>query len=339
MRFKGVSRKAINISQADLVKTRLIQPGQLLPLSIEPAVHNISLISWMASNRAFIETRLLQYGGILFRGFKIKVVSEFEDLIRALSETLAEYSYRSTPRRRVSGNIYTSTEYPADQFIPLHNEMAYSLSWPMKIWFFCLAAAEQGGETPIADSRKVFQRISPDIRERFFQKKIMYVRNYGEGLDLHWQNVFQTDQKSAVEAYCRQANIEFEWRGQDHLRTRQVCQAIATHPKTGESVWFNQAHLFHVSSLDTEVSEFLYSILKESDFPRNAYYGDGSKIEASILDEIREIYHQEIVTFTWQKGDILMLDNMLVAHGRMPFSGARKVAVGMAEPYQGTVQK
>ncbi|NER81770.1 MAG: TauD/TfdA family dioxygenase [Leptolyngbya sp. SIO1D8] len=338
MRFKGISRKTVNISQAGLIKTELIQPSQRLPLIIKPAVDDISLISWTANNQTFIETMLLQHGGILFRGFKLQLASEFEVLIRALSGKLTEYSYRSTPRSQVSGNIYTSTEYPADQSIPLHNEMAYASSWPMKIWFFCLEAAQQGGETPIADSQKVFQRINPAIKERFLHKKIMYVRNYGEGLDLHWETVFQTNEKSEVENYCRQAGIEFEWKNSDHLRTRQVCQAVATHPKTGETVWFNQAHLFHVSSLEAEVSDFLLSVLKESDLPRNAYYGDGSNIEDSVLDEIREIYRQEAIMFPWQKGDILLLDNMLAAHGRMPFSGARKVVVGMAEPYSLAIQ-
>ena len=259
--------------------------------------------------------------------------SEFEQFIQGISGELLDYPYRSTPRSQVMGNIYTSTEYPADQFIPLHNEMAYSSSWPMKIWFFCITVAEQGGETPIADSRKVFQHIDTKIKEQFIQKKIMYVRNYGKGLDLQWENVFQTSQKLEVETYCRKAGIEFEWKDGNHLRTRQVCQAVATHPKTGETVWFNQAHLFHVSNLKPEVREFLLSIFKESDLPRNTYYGDGSPIETSILDEIREIYQQEAVTFTWRKGDILMLDNMLTAHGRMPFLGSRKIVVGMAEPH------
>ena len=339
MRFKAISRKTVNVSQAELVETELIQPGQPLPLVIKPAVEGVNLINWTANNRTFIETKLLRHGGILFRGFNVQSASEFEALIRALSDKLTEYSYRSTPRSQVSGNIYTSTEYPANQVIPLHNENAYSLNWPMKIWFFCVEAAQQGGETPIADSREIFRRISPDVKERFSRKRIMYVRNYRKGLDLHWKDVFQTSQKSEVEAYCRQAGIEFEWRDRDHLRTHQICQAVADHPKTGEPVWFNQAHLFHVSSLKTEVSEFLLSALKESDLPRNAYYGDGSKIESSILEEIREIYRQEAIMFAWQKGDILLLDNMLAAHGRMPFSGSRKVVVGMAEPCRQTVQE
>ena len=336
MKFKAVKRKAIEISQENLVKTELFQSEQLLPLVIQPNVEGINLVTWAANNREEIETWLLRHGGILFRNFDIKTISEFEQFIQAISGSLLDYSYRSTPRSWVSGKVYTSTEYPAAQSIPLHNEMAYSLSWPMKIWFFCVKAAEQGGETPIADSRKIFQRLPSRIKDKFIQKKVLYVRNYGDKVDLTWQNVFQTTSKLEVENYCRQAEIEFEWKDSERLRTHQVCQAVATHPKTGEIVWFNQAHLFHLSSLKTEVRQSLLSAFKEDDLPRNAYYGDGSPIEASVLDEIRDLYQQEAVTFPWQEGDILMLDNMLTAHGRLPFVGSRQVVVGMAEPVSST---
>lgn len=334
MKFKTTRRQAVKVSSTELVKVELLQPEQPLPLVIQPAVKGINLVTWAASNREAIESLLLQHGGLLFRNFDIREVVQFEQFIQSISGTLLDYSYRSTPRSQVSGKIYTSTEYPANQSIPLHNEMAYSLSWPMKIWFCCLKSAQQGGETPIVDSRKVFQRIDSKIKDKFMQKKVMYVRNYSDNLDLSWENVFQTKNKLEVENYCRSAGIEFEWKdGGKHLRTRQVCQAVATHPKTGETVWFNQAHLFHVSSLNPEVRQTLLSTIKEEDLPRNVYYGDGSPIEDSVLDEIREIYQQEAVTFPWQEGDVLMLDNMLTAHGRKPFIGFRKVVVGMAEPF------
>jgi alpha-ketoglutarate-dependent taurine dioxygenase len=334
MKFKTTRRQAVKVSSTDLVKVELLQPEQPLPLVIQPAVEGINLVTWAASNRDAIATWLLQHGGILFRNFDVREVAQFEQFIQSISGTLLDYSYRSTPRSQVSGKIYTSTEYPAAQSIPLHNEMSYSLNWPMKIGFLCIKSAEQGGETPIADSRKVFKRLGSKLKEKFVQKKVMYVRNYNDNLDLSWENVFQTKNKLKVEDYCRSAGIEFEWKdGGKHLRTRQVCQAVATHPKTGETVWFNQAHLFHVSSLNPEVRQTLLSTIKEEDLPRNVYYGDGSPIEASVLDEIREIYQQEAVTFPWQEGDVLMLDNMLAAHGRKPFIGSRKVVVGMAEPF------
>jgi alpha-ketoglutarate-dependent taurine dioxygenase len=112
-----------------------------------------------------------------------------------------------------------------------------------------------------------------------------------------------------------------------------VRPAITQHPTTGEKVWFNHVAFWHVSSLPAEVREALLSVFSEDELPYNTYYGDGSPIEDSIVQEIREAYAEETIAFPWQKGDLLMLDNMLVAHGRNPFSGERKVIVAMAEPF------
>lgn len=328
--LKNIKRKSVNFTSENLIKTESISLDRRSPLVIEPTINELDLIIWANNNRNWIESNLLEYGALLFRNFKLNSETDFEQFIQAISGELLDYSYRSTPRTLVNGKIYTSTEYPAEQFIPLHNEMSYTRNWAMKIWFYCVQPAAKDGETPIADSREVFKKIPLQIREKFIERQIMYIRNYGRGLDLDWQNVFQTNNKVEVENYCRQAGIEFEWLNENHLKTRQVCQAIATHPITKEIVWFNQAHLFHVSNLPLTVRESLLSMMSEQDLPRNAFYGDGTPIENSIIEEINEIYRQEAIIFPWQAGDILMLDNMLFAHGRNPFSGSRKVLVGMA---------
>jgi alpha-ketoglutarate-dependent taurine dioxygenase len=327
----AVKRKTVSVSAERLIVMEPLRPGVPLPLVFSPDYPGVDITEWAQRNRESIDAWLFKHGAILFRDWRMNSVDEFERLATAVAGgDLMDYSYRSTPRSAVSGKIFTSTEYPADQSIPLHNEMAYSRAWPMKIWFHCVKAAEVGGETPIADSRNVFARIDPRVRERFMRKKVLYVRNYGGGLDLSWQNVFQTTSRSEVESFCLGAGIEFEWGSGDRLRTRQVCQAVARHPRTGEMVWFNQAHLFHVSNLTPEMRDRFLAEFKGEELARNAYYGDGSPIEPSDLEEIRQAYLQETIIFPWREGDILMLDNMLTAHGRKPFTGSRKVVVAMA---------
>ncbi len=317
----------------DAVRETRLGPREDLPLVIEPAGGDLDLVSWTESHRDRISRLLLGHGALLFRGFHLDGAAELERCVRALSGDALDYTFRSTPRREVGGKIYTSTEYPQDQAIPMHNEMSYTRTWPRKIWFYARAVAEAGGETPLADSRQVFAAIPPAVRERFMRFGVMYVRNYGGGIDLPWQEVFQTDDRSAAAAYCREHGIELEWRGADELRTRQVCQATAIHPETGEDLWFNQAHLFHVSGLDPELARMLLGERGEGGLPRNAYYGDGAPIDDEALRAVRAAYERRQVTFPWRQGDVLLLDNMLVAHGRRPYSGSRSVVVGMAEAW------
>lgn len=322
----------MSLSPQELVSERPLLATGPTPLLVTPAIDGVNLPSWVVDNRDAARERLLRHAAVLFRGFAVKGIDEFQKILQTIGGELLQYSYASTPRSHVTGKIYTSTEYPANQAIPLHNEMAYSRKWPMKLGFYSVTSAPEGGETPLADSRRVFELIPQEIRDRFTRKQVMYVRNYGEGLDLPWQQVFQTDDRAAVEEFCRRSGIDFQWKPGDGLRTRQVCQAVATHPTTGDTVWFNQAHLFHVSALPEDVSRTLVRSLGEEGLPRNSYYGDGSPIDPADLDVIRRIYQEQTLAFRWQDGDIMILENMLVAHGRRPFSGPRRLVVGMAEP-------
>ncbi|AUX37710.1 MULTISPECIES: TauD/TfdA family dioxygenase [Sorangium] len=311
-------------------------PGAALPLIASPLRRGdaSAVPALAAAIRACAEEALTSHGAVLFRGFPARALADFEAFVKLVTPELLDYTFGSTPRSHLQSRIYTSTEYPAHQHIPLHNEQSYTLEWPLKIWFHCAQAAAEGGSTPLADSREVFRRVPARIRERFTARKVMYVRNYGSGLDVPWQQVFGTTDRAAVERFCHEHGIACEWKPGGELRTRQVCQAVATHPRTGERVWFNQAHLFHVSNLEPAVLEALLAVFPEDDLPRNARYGDGSPIESSVLDEIRDVYRQVAVEFPWQEGDVLLVDNMLVAHGRTPFRGPRKIHVAMAEPFR-----
>ncbi|WDE08126.1 TauD/TfdA family dioxygenase [Thalassomonas viridans] len=303
-----------------------------LPLLVTPA-GNPSLKHCLHDIQLLVSKELYLSGGLLLRGFETDTEMDFTHFCQSFGYDLLSYDYASTPRSQVNKGVYTSTEYPAHQSIPLHNEQAYTTSWPLKIWFNCVTASTEGGETPIADSRRVYQELDPAIRDKFIGHGLLYVRNYGNGLDLPWQKAFSTDSKAEVENFCQSNGIDYVWKEDGELQTRQICQAVAQHPVTQDMVWFNQAHLFHVSNLDPAIRETLLSIVGEQDLPRNVYYGNGEAIADHELDHIREVLDRCQVSFLWQEGDIMMLDNMLSAHGRSPFKGERKVIVAMAEPH------
>lgn len=324
--------KIINSTSETVVKMSFLDPNRQLPLVIEPAVEGGDLHSWAADNLEFIELQILQYGGLLFRNFKVNGSSDLETLIRILSGEPLEYRERSSPRSTIANKIYTSTEYPANQAIAMHCENSYQESWAGRIFFHCVTPAHTGGETPIADTRKVLKQIKPELCQRFIEKKVMYVRNFYDFLELPWQTVFQTTDKAVVEAYCQENKIAVEWREDGNLRTRVIREPVLKHPQTDEPVWFNHVMFFHISTLEPEVREGLSVLFHTDELPANSFYGDGTAIEDSVVNELRQCYEQEMVLVSWQKGDVLMLDNMLVAHGRRPYLGTRQILVGMSQP-------
>jgi alpha-ketoglutarate-dependent taurine dioxygenase len=328
-----------NELNADLVRAEQLAAEMTLPLVIRPARGNISLsdlLGWVKESRGFIEAKLLTHGALLFRDFPIDGYKDFRSFTTAAYGELEEYRERTSPRRQVSDRIYTSTDYPANQKIFPHNEHSYSLTYPLKLFFFCQTPAKQGGETPLADTRKVVMHIRQEIRDRFMQKKWMYVRNFSDYLGLSWQTVFRTSDKAVVEEYARQHKIEIEWKDGDRLRTRQIRPAFAKHPRSGELIWFNHITFFHISTLESSMREVLMEDAGEEWLPNNTYYGDGSPIEPEVLDELRAAYLKELVSFSWQKGDLVILDNMLTAHSRSSFVGPRKILFAMAQPYTRT---
>jgi alpha-ketoglutarate-dependent taurine dioxygenase len=315
-----------------LVRLEPLSSERALPLVVRPEVDGVNLAAWAVANRDAVESALHRDGGILFRGFGVRSAEVFgQFMVSMYTELVAEHE-RSSPRSQVSGSVFTSTDHPADQSIFLHNEMSYSHRWPTRIAFCCLTAPAEGGATPIASTREVLRLIDPAIRDLLVRRRVQYVRNYGGGFGLPWQTSFQTDDRAEVEAYCRASGLTPEWVGADRLRTRRVADPLARHPVTGEEVWFNHATFFHVSSLEPALRAALTAELAPEELPTHTFYGDGSPIEPEVVDALRDAYHRSTVVFPWQEGDVLVLDNMLAAHGRAPFQGERKVVVSMARP-------
>jgi alpha-ketoglutarate-dependent taurine dioxygenase len=327
-----VTHDAIDAEQ--FVSTAPMHEQGTLPLVVRPQGRATlaDFIAWLGRNRDFVERQVVTHGAVLFRGFPITSVDDFETVTRAASDQLLDYAERSSPRTKIGNRIYTSTDHPPSEKIFPHNEHSYALTYPLRLFFGCLQPAARGGETPLADMRRVTQRISESTRERFRQRGWMWARHFGGGMGLPWQVTFQTEDKMAVEAYCRGAQIAPEWVDGDRLRTRQVRPVFATHPRTGETIWFNHLTFFHISTLDPALQAVLTAQLIEADLPNNTYYGDGERIEPEVMDELRAAYEAETVRFPWQRGDVLLVDNMLTAHARDAYAGPRRILVALADP-------
>ncbi len=331
-----VQRKKVASSPHGWVEVRPMFPDRRIPTVVEPKVEGLGLANWTDGNAAFVERLLEQHDALLFRNFRNDGQAGFEGFVDACSsgERLA-YTDRSTPRNTYGDRIYDATVYPADQRINLHNEGTYWLTWARKIFFCCITNAQTGGETPIGDVQAVYERIDPAIRREFEQRGVLYVRNYNHGFGLTWQNVFQTEERAEVEAYCRENRIDYEWKGGDRLRTRQRRPAVRRHPRTGAPLWFNHAAFFHVSALEPAMQAMLLEQLGEDDLPYNTYYGDGVPIDPTAVRHILDAYEAEKVVFRWQEGDVAVYDNMRIAHAREPYSGERLTLVALTEPYSG----
>lgn len=319
------------------------QQAGTTPLTLTPqdlpgvAPDGAGLEAWAREHRDEALARLYERGAILFRGFPIADTTQFEAISRALSPELDGYVGGNSPRTAVGGMVFTSTEYAKQAIITQHNEGSNLRQMPSLLFFYsALPATEGGGQTPLSGQRTVYQRIDPQIRKRFEDEGVAYINNMhgGFGLGKSWMAQFQTEDRAEVERILAANGYEGVWKEDGGLRTRIVLPGVRRHPVTGDRCWTNQAELWHPIGLDERTRRALQSRLEPEDFPRNATFGDGTPIPESDLIHVREVLDATKVQFDWQENDVLVVDNVLVAHGRQPFKGDRKlyVTLGAALP-------
>jgi alpha-ketoglutarate-dependent taurine dioxygenase len=324
--------------------------GLDLPLVLSPAASRSiatvdDLVRVLRENGAFLGERLRKHGALLLRGLPIRSAEDVEKVVQVFGGRPLDYLGGTTPRTRVHGNVYTSTEITRFYKIKLHNELAFQPIYPDKIFFFCEKAAAHGGETILADCRHILRDIDPAIRAKFESKKVVYARVFQERrawrewikkfvlvyFHLTWQQIFATGDRQVAEERCRRLGLPFVWRDNGDLAIRNVAPAVITHPDTGEALWFNHVTSLHFNpeTLDWPVYLTRRLLYKEDGLPTNVYYGDGSKIRRSELRTIFDAIERNTIAFPWKDGDLLVIDNRLVAHGRNPYRGKRRVLVTM----------
>lgn len=301
---------------------RILRPADVgadaTPLGLEEYLRATDVGRLLAEERA-----------VYFRGFGITADSYDGAADLLLANRLA-YVHGNSPRTKVGRNLYTSTEYPAEFEISMHNEMSYAHTWPSRILFFCDVAAATGGATPLVDGRLWLESIDPEIRAAF-APGVRYTQNLHDGMGFgkSWQATFETEDRSEVEAFLDGAEAEWSWQPDGTLRVTQLRRATLEHPVTGTEVWFNQADQWHIAGLGDDAAA-LAELIPEDELPQNAFFADGSPIPAEYITHVQEIGMKTAVDVAWEVGDLLLVDNVAVAHGRRAFTGQRRILVAMA---------
>jgi alpha-ketoglutarate-dependent taurine dioxygenase len=332
----------------DVVVSTPYAPGEGFPLFVQPKDPALrddraAFGAWFRDNKERFDEMLAQAGAIVFRGFPLTDTASFGDLIGHYGSPRFGYAGGSSPRRNLQGRVFESTYTPPDQVIMLHQEMAYLPNWPSRIAFFCRIPSVTGGETFIADMRRVTRTLDPALVGEVEKRGVRYRRNFREAslstgdswLDaVHrsWQTAFDTDDRGAAMAACEAMGLKAEWLDDGSLDTVYRAPGIIAHPRTGEKLWFNH---FATKTICVEsIGQMRYDNYErhygsDKARPYNTTFGDGTKISGEQINELYRVLRLCRIGFAWSQGDLMLLDNYITAHGRNEYSGLRDVQVAL----------
>ncbi|MBL1108828.1 amino acid adenylation domain-containing protein [Streptomyces sp. 5-8] len=325
--LRGITPTRVAMAPNDVVVRETLGDGADLPLVLRPAHPDVDPVTWARAHRDRLDTDLERHGALLFRGFGITHPDALERFASVFVDDLFGENGEH-PRAALGGKVYTPVFFPPEEKLLWHNENSFNDEGPTRIWFCCARPAESGGETPVVDSRAVHRRLDPALRQEFTAKGVMYIRTYGTGLGLDWRSVFRAGDRAEAEARCARQGLRYEWHG-DRLRTTAVRPAVLRHPRTGEWSWFNQAQHWHTACLSASVRDSLLATMSPEELPRTCRFGDGTPIPDEAMHEILRVYRELEISFPWERGDVMLLDNILTAHARNPFHGERELLVAM----------
>jgi alpha-ketoglutarate-dependent taurine dioxygenase len=314
-------------------------PASLLDVELRPGSPPVlrtdaqgDAAAWAAEYRDALRAAVVEHGSVLVRGLGLRDADEVGRVFGRLTTGLMTEREAFAPRQPMAGGAYSSTPWPANQPMCMHNELSYALEFPGLLLFACLTAPTSGGVTGVADGPTVLEALPADLVERFEREGWLLVRSFNDEIGASVAEAFGTDDRTAVEEYCRTHAIEFTWQPDGSLQTRQRRSAVVRHPVTGRRSWFNQVAFLNEWTLAEEVREYLVDVYGPDGLPFNTRLGNGDPIGEDVVALLNEVYEAHTLREPWQSGDLLVVDNIRTAHSREPYEGPREVIVGMAEP-------
>ena len=344
----------------DDVIIRGLESGELVfpesaagfPAVVERRRPDLKLLALVEARRGELSALLEARGAILFRGFGVADPDDFEGVLGALGlKASADYPFGVSPRHAVTKRVFKSTEYANFMVIPPHTEMAY-LRWrPRWISFYCVVPPEIFGETPVYDVAAAFDRLLPALQQRLLGLDMSYVRHvrHKKALVTFERTIaetFGTTDRAAIEAYCREWDIRSSWIGDKFLRAETVLPAVALHPDTGRrclNAQFVNAHSL-ISGIERIAGRYpglMRAIFKA--YIRFQYRkptvhyrskpASGPDFTADEVAALDRAIHGSSSVFRWRQGDMIVIDNVRAAHGRLNVKGPRRILTALGDMY------
>lgn len=289
-------------------------------------------LSWAADHRDALRAVVAEHGSVLVRGLGLSDAAGTGAVFSSLAAGLMTEKEVFAPRRTYSDGVYSSSKWPPNQPMCMHHELSYTLEFPGMMMFACLSAPTDGGATALADSPTVLDALPTELTERFEREGWLLTRSYNDEIGATVAEAFGTDDRGAVESYCRANAITFEWQPDGGLRTGQRRSAVVRHPVSGRRCWFNQIAFLNEWTMAPEVREYLVDLYGADGLPFNTRFGNGDPIGEDVVQLLNSVYEANTAREPWQAGDLMLVDNIRTAHSREPFEGPREVLVAMADP-------
>ena len=285
-------------------------------------------VKWVKENKTDIEKELDKTGAVLFRGFPTPTAQDFDTFVRAFDYPNFSYddSLSNALRISVTDRVFTANEAPPHVNIYLHHELAQTPSYPGKLFFYCEIAPEKGGVTPLCRSDILLERISkemPQLVADFEKKGVRYTNVMADEADTSsgqgrsWKSLLKAQDREQAEKRLRDIGYNWEWQDKGLRVTSCILPAIRT-LKDGRRVFFNQL-----------IAAFLGWKDSRNDPSKAVTFGDGQAIPADAMARVCQIAAESSFDTPWQQGDIALVDNYLVMHGRKAFEGKRRVLASL----------
>lgn len=295
------------------------------PLVLTPADAPTEL----AAGCAEILRHLSTHGAILFRGFGLTSAQDFDAFVAdfGLGNFPYDESLSNAVRRNRTSRIFTANEAPRDVEIFLHHEMAQTPRFPSHLFFFSEQSAESGGATPLCRSDVLLEKLEqamPAFMARCRERGACYtltmpaVADQASGQGRSWRQTLGVESREAAED--RLASLQYQWRWlpDDNVSVTTPPLPLVRQTQAGREVFFNQLIAAYCGWQD-----------QRNDSKRSVTYGDGSAFDEADLKAAVEIAYGSVFDLTWQTGDVALIDNYLVMHGRRPFAGHRSVLASL----------